>query len=227
MTSIHDILRWQAGNGWLVLSGGADAGGEIRSQALRRAKADGALAYLGFNEASADDALDDMQDLGAPTGYLVNVVAEDDDTIRAQLTSASLILIDNSVSADEWRSTLIGAGMDGIRAALNLGAVVLAEGEGAAALSAYFVHTQGRIVNGLGLVENTLLLPEITSLSQSESARAMLERDSKGLVIGVGVGSALVLGAEGQIEVWGEREVAIALGRDYQAQFSQQSSGSS
>ncbi|HEX2622225.1 MAG TPA: hypothetical protein VHL11_18835, partial [Phototrophicaceae bacterium] len=163
--AVIDILRWTAGTGWIVLSGGADAGGEIRSLALRRAKAQGGVAYLGFNEASADDVLDDMEDLGAPTGYLVNVVSEDDDTIQAQLMDASIIVIDDSVSPDEWRSSLIGAAINAMREALERGVVILAEGSGAAALGGYLLSEEGQFLEGLGWLQNSLILPEVTSLT--------------------------------------------------------------
>lgn len=214
--AIIDILHWTTGSGWLVLSGGADAGGEIRSMALSRLKAHGGVAYLGFNEASADAALEDMEDLGAPTGYLVNIVTEDDESIQKQLVDASMIVIDDSVSADEWCSSLPGAAMNGMRDALDQSAVVLAEGTGAAALGGYILSDEGQFTEGLGWLQKAFILTGVSSPTESEMARKLLEADPKAIVVSIGIGSALALGAEGQIEVWGERQVAIALGRDYQ-----------
>jgi hypothetical protein len=214
--AVETVLRWKASLGWIVLSGGADEGGEIRATVLRRAKSSGGVAYLGFNEDSADAVLDDMEDLGAPTGYLVNVIAEDDDSIREQLEAASIIVIDDSVPAAEWRSSLLGAGVEGIMAALERGALVLAEGTGAEALGGFIINENGQLSQGLNWLENALILSGTTSLADSDLARAILHSQPQSLVVGIGVGSALALGGEGEIEVWGERQVAIALGRDYQ-----------
>jgi hypothetical protein len=210
------ILRWYAGMGWIVLSGGADAGGEIRAAALRRAKASGGVAYIGFNEDSADAILDDMDDLGAPTGYLVNVVTEDDDTIRQQIEEASVIVLDDSVTPDEWRSSLLGTAIEAIQSALSRGAVLLAEGSGAEALGGFTINDHGQLTQGLGCIANTLILTDTTSLADSEVARAILDAQPDALVLGIGVGSAVALGGDGSLEVLGEEEVAIALGRDYQ-----------
>lgn len=214
--AIETVLRWQAGSGWIVLSGGADAGGEIRANALRRLNAAGGVAYIGFNEDSADAVLDDMEDLGAPTGYLVNVVSEADDSIRTQIEEASMIVIDDSVTADDWRNNLLGAAVEGIQSALSRGAVVLAEGSGAEALGGYIINSNGQLTQGLGWLENALILSDTTSLADSDLARSILDAEPQAVAIGIGVGSALVLGGDGSIEVWGERQVAIALGRDYQ-----------
>jgi hypothetical protein len=213
--AVETVLRWKAGMGYIVLSGGADEGGEIRAAALRRAKASGGVAYLGFNEDSADALMDDMEDLGAPTGYLVNVIVDDDDTLRAQLEDASVIVIDASVTADQWRSNLIGAAAEGIQGALSRGAVVLAEGTGAEALGGYLINEHGQFAHGLSWLENALILTNTVSLGDSDLAHALLDAKPDAIAIAIGTGSALALSGDGRIEVWGERQVAIALGRDY------------
>jgi hypothetical protein len=215
--AIQDILRWSSGNGWIILSGGTSPGGEVRAQALRRINSGGGVAYLGFDESSGDETLDDMEDLGAPTGYLVNIVAEDDLTIREQLEEASLIMIDDSASAEAWRDTLPGAAADGILAALENGAVILAERGGAAALGAFMLDAAGQVTRGLGWLENLLILPEVTELGQSQIAREMLAQEADAVALGIGQESALALGPDGLLEVLGRGQVAIGLGRAYQA----------
>lgn len=213
---MSEILERIAGAGWLVLSGGADAGGELRSLALQKAKLVGGVAYPGFNEDSADEVLDDMEDLGAPTGYLVNLIAEDDDTIQGLLRESSIIVLEDSVAAETWRDGLTGAGADGMQGALEQGAVVLAEGSGAAVLGEYFLTERGNLNAGFGWLSHALILPGVTSLSDSEVARELLEAEPRGVVIGIGHGSALALGGAGEVEVWGEKRVVIAPGRAYQ-----------
>ena len=91
------------------------------------------------------------------------------------------------------------------------GAVVLAEGVSAALLGELLVLDNGAEVPGLGWVEDTAIVPAVTSLAQSAGARFMLSAHRVGKVIGIGVGSALVLGPGGHIEAWGQREVTVAL----------------
>ncbi len=214
--AIEDILHWSSGIGWIILSGGTSFGGEVRAQVLRRIKSSGGVAYLGFDEDSSDETLDDMEDLGAPTGYLVNIVAEDDQTIREQLEDASLIMIDDSVSAEAWRDTLPGAAAEGILAALETGTIVLAEGRGAVALGQFMLDEAGKLTRGLGWLENLLILPEVTRIADSEAARQTLDLEPSAVALGIGVESALALGPDGVLEVLGRGQVAIGLGRAWQ-----------
>lgn len=215
--AIQDILRWSSGLGWIILSGGTGRGGEVRAQVLRRIKASGGVAYLGFDENSGDETFDDMEDLGAPTGYLVNIIAEDDFTIREQIEDASLIMIDDSVSAEAWRDALPGAAADAIFAALETGTIVLAEGRGAAALGQYMLDESGELVRGLGWLEHLLILPEITHIGEFAPARELLDVQPDAVVLGIGIESALALGPDGELEVLGQRQVAIGLGRTWQS----------
>lgn len=213
--TISDILRWPVdAQGWLVLSGGDDDGGAIRAQTLRIAPtSDIGFAYIGLSESSGDETFDDLEDLGARTGYLVNVLAEDDDTIRDQLKDAGLIVIDGSEPPDVIRGSLQGAGAEAIFAAYAEGAVVLMERSDAPLAGGVLVNEDGALVRGLGWVEGALILPGVTSLASSEVAQSVLESGEADVVIGIGEGSALALGPFGQIDLWGKRQVTIALGK--------------
>jgi len=92
------IFKWRDGRGWLTLATGQGAAQEIddiRARALQRTSADGgvAIVFLGDDPDAGERLLDDLEDLGAPTGYVVDVIAEDDATIRERLTDASVIVI--------------------------------------------------------------------------------------------------------------------------------------
>lgn len=202
-----------------MLAGGADD--DIRAAALERVTADGAVAYvaLGAGESStlsaAERALEDLEDLGAPAGYLVDVLSEDDATLEDRLGAAGMVVIEGSASAPEVRSGLLGAAAKGIEKAYQNGAVLLLEGSAAAVFATWLLGVEDTAQHGLGWLDGVLLMPGVTSLSDSAAAQAFLNAEPVALVVGIGVGSALALGPDGQIELWGKKDVAIALGRGY------------
>lgn len=207
----NTVFRWPDGAGWLVFSGGADAQGEVRAQVLGRARSDGGVAYIGLDDDDDDDVLEDMAELGAPTGYLVNVFTEDDDTIRKQLEDAAVIVIPDHAALDTLRSGLTGATLDGLRAAHARGAVVFIEGGPIRLFGEVYVG-RAELVDGFGWLEGAFLLPSITTIRQSDEARDALENGRARIAVGIGIGSALVLGPQGEVEVWGSKQVTIALG---------------
>lgn len=213
----HSILQWLDGRGWLVLSGGHIAGSSIRAQALGRIAADGAAAYVSLGSGSnmGEQALADLDELGAPPGYLVDVISEDDQTIQARLSDASLIMVEAGSSVADLRSALLGAAADGIRAAYEHGAIILAEGLSAAVFGAWVYLPTGRISSGLDWVHNALILPGVTAMTDSRAGREALAAQPGAVAVGIGAGSALALGPDGQVEVWGERQVTITLGRSF------------
>jgi hypothetical protein len=206
----NNVLRWKDGRGWLIRSGGTDAGSEIRAQALGRVAADGGVAYIGGEQAMAD-----LEDLGAPAGYLVDVMAEDDQTIESQIGDAGMVVVGSDAPVDQLRSGLIGAAAQGMQTAFGNGAVILAEGWGAAVFGAWVALDSGELTTGLGWLEDGLIVPGATSLAESEPARDVLSSDPSVIVVGIGAGSALALGPDGEVETWGDKQVAIALGRNY------------
>jgi hypothetical protein len=213
----NNVLRWQDGRGWLILSGGGADASDVRAQAIGRVSADGGVAYVSLSGAQAEKALADMEDLGAPSGYLVDVLTEDDETIQAKLSEAGLVVIEGSASVDDLRSSLLGAAIEGIHVAFENGAVVLAEGRAASVFGEWVAQESGALTSGLEWVQSALILPAITSISQSEIAQSALSAQPSAIAIGIGEGSALALGPDGEVETWGGRQVTIALGADYSA----------
>lgn len=205
--------------GWVVLSGGHTPGSAIRAQALRRAMAYGGVAYIGMSEDSGDATLDDMEDLGAPTGYHVNVRVLDDQTLREQIAEASVIVLDEHEDPARLHASLQGAAMDAIREAYQRGAVVLAEGASASLLGRYlFTRADSPPIEGFNWLENSLILPENGLAISPEAVQDVLSAQPEALAVRIGAGSALVLGydgAGGTIEIWGRREVRLLLGQGY------------
>lgn len=209
------VFQWLDGRGWLILSGGADRGGEIRGLALARSSADGGVACLALSSdpTFADRLLDDVTDLGAPSGYIVDVASEEDDTIRAKLAEAGVVIIAADVDAETVRSALTGAAMEGIQTAYENGAVILAEGSCASAFGTFIETDGGSLTAGLGWLEQALILPGVESAASA--AKELLTEQAFAVAAGIGVGSALALGPDGQVEIWGRRQVTVALGAQY------------
>lgn len=207
----HSVLQWLDGRGWLILSGGADD--EIRAQALGRAAADGGVACVSLSGdgAQADALLDDIADLGAPSGYLVDVFGEDDETIRDKLSQAGMIVVGGGSSSTEARGSLRGAALEGMQAAHANGAIVLLEGVSATAFGAWVI--EDTITPGLEWLESAAVLTGVRDAAYN--AKPIFESQPSAVAIAVMNGSALALGPDGQVETWGGREVTIALGPAY------------
>lgn len=212
--SEQPTLTWLDGRGWLILSG--QATDVIRAQTIQRLKPKGGVAYLGLRESAMDAAMDDFEDLGAPTGYLVNILLEDDDQIQAALREVSLIVLDGDENPQRLLDALHGAALDATREAYEKGTVILAEGRAAALFGAVWLDERGTLHKGLNWLNGALILPGVT---QREALRAnaqpVFQDDPYALAVGLPHDGALVLGEDGQLELWGEQPVAVTFGPGY------------
>jgi hypothetical protein len=211
------LLRWIASaDGWLIFSGGHTPGSEIRASALARAIGDGAVAYISFADDLADSIMDDMEDLGAPTGYLVDVLSEDAATINALLQPVSLIVIESGDSVNDAYRGLAPGTIQAIRAAYESGATIFVEGLAVNLFGRWVVADSGQILDGLDWVQNTFIEPESRGANDSRAVQAVLQQNPDAVAVNVASGSALALGPGNAVEIWGEdREVTLSLGSDY------------
>lgn len=212
-----NVLRWLDGQGWLVLSATPEADSAIRAQVIDRAAADGAVAYVSLAADATDAILTDMESLGAPSGYMVDVLSEDDETIRTKLSEASIIVVSSGGSAEDVRSALLGSAVEGMRIAFENGAVILAEGAAAAVLGSWIVRASGDIVPGLAWFLNTVIIPDVVDAGETPTAKTVLARQPLGIAVGLGKGSALALGPQGEVETWGSHQVGVVLGPGFSA----------
>jgi hypothetical protein len=212
MTQVN-FIRWRDGRGWIVLSGGgnitsADTG-HVEAEALARIPAGGPVAYIwaaGDIEA-ADRHLEALIDLGAPTGYLVDVLSEDDDSLRSELGDAGMIILGDGPNLKQLRSGILGAALDGMGQAYEHGAVILGIGQGAAVLGSFLDDQPG-----VGWVEQAAIVPGYEQAGQTERLRELLRKNPDAYGIGIGAESALALGPQGEVETWGKRQITVSLG---------------
>jgi hypothetical protein len=178
------------------------------------AAADGGIAYLATRgvDAAAEQVLADMEDLGARSGYLVDVLTEDDTVIRDKLTEASMIVIGADASVTNVRSAVLGAAIGGIQQAFENGAVVLAEGASATVFGAWILLDNGQITSGFEWLRQGLIVPGVSSVANAPETRLVMEAHPAVVAIGIGAASALALGPDDEVEIWGEGQVSIAPG---------------
>jgi cyanophycinase-like exopeptidase len=210
------VFRWRDGAGWIVLSGGdatgdfkGSAAGDIEGRALEHASAGKPLAYIwaAGDVETADRHLAALEELGAPTGYLIDVLTEDDDTIRSEIEDAGVIVLGDGPDANKLRGGLLGAAIEAIGEAHTRGAVILGIGQGAAVLGALLDDQKG-----LGWLENGIIMPNYGATEAPDRLREMLRKHPESVGLGLNAGSALAFGPDGQVESWGERQITITLG---------------
>ena len=201
------VFRWRDGRGWLVLAGAPQD--EIRGHALSRAAADGAVAVVALTAAYADETLADLEDLGAPAGYLVDVIAERDEDIVVKIGEAGVVVISAAGDPDELRSALTGAAMQALDQAFQNGAVILAEGAAAQAMGAWLL-SDGFTSDGFAWLEDAVI--ELGPPPVGGDALALLESHPEGLAMTMAEDAAVAFGPDGQVELWGSRRVAVTLG---------------
>lgn len=205
-------LSWLESNGWLVLSGSADRLSEIRALALGRCDAGGAIAYVSLADDFGDALIDDMVELGAPTGYLVDLQDQDNNAIHDRLSNAGMIVIEPGQDITVLKRLMTQTVVHGLKEALNGGALVLLEGLAATLAGSWVLSESGDMAAGLQFVGDVLILPDARSLSECTEAQAIFAVQPDAICIAIERGAALALGPNGEIETWGERAVTFSFG---------------
>lgn len=212
--SSQPTLTWPDGLGWLILS--SEQSDSIRAQTLQRLKPKGGVAYLGLRESSADATMDDFEDLGAPTGYLVNILVEDDEQIQAALREVSLIVLDGTEDPQRLYDALQGAALDAVRTAYDKGTVILAEGRAAALFGGQWFDERGALQKGMNWLKGALILPSVAERSTLRAqAQPVFQDDPYAVAVGIPNDGALVLGPDGSLELWGDQPIAVTFGPGY------------
>jgi len=205
-------LKWLPSNGWIVLSGCADPLSEIRAQALSRHNAGGAIAYITLADDLGDELMDDLAELGASSGYHVDLEEQDNNEIYERLSEAAMIVVDAAGQGDRLLRLLRRTAIHALKEALNRGALLFFEGAAAAIAGEFVLAADYRIESGLKFLHNALVTAEASAIAGDDALRAARGELPDAIFLGLASGSALVLGPQGQIETWGDRQVAISLG---------------
>lgn len=216
-----NVFRWQPGRGWLVLSGGgppeSDDVQSVEAHLLARTASQGPLAYIwaAGDPDSADHHMDSLRDLGARTGYLVDILSEPDEEIYAQISEAGVIILGDGPQQEVLYDALSGVVLDAIRSAFSRGATVYAVGLSAEQFGAHRVG-QRDLVPGLQWLERAIVVAGYTP-DMAEGLRQVVRQTPHGFGLGIGQGAAVALGPLGEVEIWGSAAVTVALGQEYTA----------
>lgn len=209
------LFQWLDGEGWLVFSGGDSTGSPLRAQALARAGSDGGAIYISLAADNGEALQDDMEDLGAPAGYVLDIPAQPADAIIKQIAEASIIVIELGENLNPLYELLKGAPLSGLQAAYERGAIILIEGLAMNLFGSWMMTDSGEILDGWGWIKKAFLEAGVTGAHESRAVQDVLAELPDCIAIEIGVGSALALGAAGDIEIWGEKQVTISLGKSY------------
>ena len=204
-------LSWHDSGGWIVLSGRADPLSEIRALALSRHSVGGAVAYIADDEDRADGLMEDLAELGAPAGYLVDLAEGDNNEIYERLSAAGMVVVSAEELSDRFRQLATHTVSHALREALQRGAVIMFEGAAAGLAGEFAAGADGNIAGGLKLVSNALFLPGVGSIVEDAQAFVLRRDLPEATLIGLEEGAALVLGPDQRIETWGEGRVTISL----------------
>lgn len=205
-------ISWPETNGWLVLSAETDTSSEIRSLALARCNASGAIAYISFETDRGDALIEDMAELGAPAGYLVDLEDSDNNAIHERLSSAGMVVIEAGNDIDRMKRLMTHTVVHALKETLEYGALVLMEGLASTLAGSSLIDGRGEIGAGLKIVDNAAILTEVGGIAESEAAQRILLAQPDMVCIAIERGAALALGPQGQIETWGESAVTFSLG---------------
>jgi hypothetical protein len=188
----------------------------IEASLLRRTVSPGPIAYVwaaGDIEA-ADRHMDSLRDLGARTGYLVDILTEADDVLATQLAEAGMIILGDGPDQESLREALPGVVLRALDEAYQRGASIYSIGRSAALWGAAAVENGASIV-GFNWLANALVAPGYVS-DEADALRDWVHQlRAARYGLGLGAGAALALGPHGEVEIWGAPAVTVSLGPDY------------
>jgi hypothetical protein len=220
LTIPRNIFRWRAGNGWIVLSGGgphdSDDNFAIEAGVLTHTVSQGPIAYIwaASDPETADRHMDSLRDLGARTGYLIDILTEEDDILYRQLSEAGVIILGNGPHVAALRDALVGVAWRAIEESFVRGATLYVVGQSTAVMGRYMIDGDA-VSDSAGWLADALIFPCYTPDQADELRDHVAQLPDGGYGIGIGEGSALALGPNGSVEVWGNAKITVSLGSSY------------
>lgn len=216
-----NVFHWLPGRGWIVLSGGgppeSDDVQSVEAHLLARTVSQGPLVYVwaAGDLDSADRHMDSLRELGARTGYLVDILSEPDEEVYARLSEAGVIILGDGPQQDALHDALSGVVLEAIHSAFSRGAMVYAVGLSAEQFGAHRIGERD-LVPGIQWLERAIIVSGYTP-DMAEGLRQVVRQTPHSFGLGISQGAAVALGPLGEVEVWGSAAVTVALGQEYTA----------
>ncbi len=214
-----NIFEWRDG-GWLVLAGGGLWDSEdnlaVVSRMLNQTVSQGPIAFIwaATDIETADENMETLRDLGARTGYLVDLMTESDEALADQINEAGVIILDDGPRLDELRDGLVGPALRAIEESYKRGTTIYAVGGSASLFGAYAGYGESP-VSGLSWLPHSIIVPAYDH-ERAERLRGWIKQRPTEFGLGLGHGAALALGPLGEVELWGNAAVTVSLGTNYQ-----------
>lgn len=213
---VKNLFEWKDGAGWLIFSGYPSTSPNVRPSVLERIQIDGGVAYVCMDGdmQATERVLEDFQEWGAPSGYVVDLLAEDDETLQQRLAEAGLIVLSSiSLHPSLAYPYLLGAAIKGIEIAYQSGASLYVEGAAVSAFGKLFINKDNEIVHGFEWLKNSLLVASHPDLNGFErDMREILTTEPFIMQLKLGNDSAIGFSATGEFVLLGNREITISLG---------------
>jgi hypothetical protein len=224
-------VRWLDGEGWLVLLGGGDwRSGEtdqVDAQLLSVANLDRPMIVLigGGRSSEAEAILDHYTQMGGPGGdaFALSEFADSASSYRQLDAPEVLTLIQEAgiiylggedpiaLVANLHESLALRHIVEGYSTLQAL--TLIGVGAGAAALGRWVFTTEPphQQAIGLGFVMNAVVVPHFTATENSPILRALPQIGDNLLGLGIPNKTAMALGPQEQLEMWGEGQVTAVV----------------
>lgn len=213
---IKNLFEWKDGAGGLIFSGYPNVSSSVRPTVLERVHAEGGIAYVCMDGDihATEQVLEDFQELGAPSGYVVDLLADDDDTLYRRLVEAGLIVLSSpSLHPALSHAYLLGAALKGLEVAYEAGASLYVEGGAVSAFGKFLTTQDNEVVPGFDWLKNALLVATHPILSEFEKdMRAILDAEPFIMHLKLGMDSAIAFAPNGEFSLMGNREITMSLG---------------
>ncbi len=215
-----NIFRWRDTNGWIVLSGGGAIESadvlNIEAALLNHTISQGPIAYVwaASDLETADLHMDSLRELGARTGYLLDILTEDDATLKQQLGEAGVIILGDGPRHADLRDALTGFPWEVIEDTLRRGATLYVVGQSAAMMGSQELNGDA-LTDGTGWLLDALILPAYTPDQAEHLRAAVAQLPPGGYGLGIAEGAALAFGPNGEVEVWGNAQITVSLNQSY------------
>lgn len=220
MSHAEDVLHHGSDAGWVVLAsqvprlgGQTPALAEHLVERMDISRPAACLVSPGGEPAGLPAFLEEIEVLLQLQPALLDASLEP----PVELTHASLIMLAGGTIA-EWTErldqTLLG---DLLLQALANGAILLAIGSAAGATGTWAMSENGdSLIDGLGWVVGAVVLPDGSAPADHEPVRELLAERPRSYALGLGEHTLVALGPHGQIEVWGDDQPTVTLGKGWE-----------